>query len=369
MRSLSTMAAALLCTVHLAAQTEVLRREPSRIGGLWHTALKDPQGRVLEEATFSDSLMRRPHGFIRRYHPNGRPMSEVFFLNGRPEGPARNWYPAGGLLDSANALKGKRNGIYRRWYADGTLQSEGSYFEGLATGLWRGYHPDGSMASEAEYERGEVVWVRYRTLQGEVLEDVPNVLIHRTPETLFFDAYLEPEPELRYASYFGKVEALPNGIYRVALHDFTGTLSAILHFSSAAFRNKSGPYVRYDGEGRIRVTADFRGNLLHGELRRYHANGRIADSGSLRNGEMQGVWRSWYPTGLRKDSGEYRQGLRSGFWQEWEESSGVRAVGFYHRGGRRGDWKHYDRNGRILYVNRNRTKAVRRQERVDIGIE
>ena len=363
------MAAALLCTVLSAAQTGALRREPTRMGVLWLSTSRDGQGRLLEEATFSDSLMRKAHGFIRRYHPNGRPMSEVFFLNGRPEGPARNWYPEGGLLDTANLFNGRRNGVYRRWYPNGALQLEGSYFEGLATGHWRGYHPDGSIASEAEYERGEVVWVRYRTLQGEVLEDVPNVLIRRTPETLFFDAHLEPEPELRYASYYGKVEALPDGLYRVALHEFTGTLSAIVHFSSAAFRNKAGPYVRYDGEGRIRVTAYFRGNLLHGEFRRYHANGRLADSGSLRNGELEGVWRSWYPTGLRKDSGEYRQGLRSGIWQEWEEPSGVRGVGFYHRGVRRGDWKHYDRNGRILYVNRNRTKAVGRQERVEIGID
>jgi antitoxin component YwqK of YwqJK toxin-antitoxin module len=369
MRPLLTLAFLCLSLGQAASQAGAIRREVTKAGELWVLTIRDAVGRILSQSSFADSMLRRPHGFVRQYHANGRVVSEGFRNNGRPEGPSRNWYPDGRLRDTVSYYNGRRNGNYTRWYPNGILQLSGGYFEDLPVGLWRGFYGDGRIASEAEYERGQVLWVRYHTLDGEVLQDEPNVLIRRTPKLLFFDEYLEPEPELRYASYFGRVEPQASGLFKVTLHDFTGLRSSVAHFSSASFRNKSGPYLRYDDKGLVRISANFKSNLLHGEFRRYHATGHLSDSGSLRNGERQGVWRSWHPGGNRKDSGEYRQGLRAGIWNEWEEDSGVRSVGFYHRGNRRGDWKHYDRNGRILYVNRYRMSAVGSPERVEIGID
>ena len=369
MRPFLTLALLFLSLSLASAQAGDIRREVMREGDLWVLTLRDAGGRLLSQSTFADSLLRRPQGVVRRYHANGRVMSEGYRNNGRPEGPSRNWYDDGRLRDTSNYYNGRRNGTYARWYPNGILQMSGGYFEDLPVGLWRGYHSDGRIASEAEYERGQVLWVRYHTLDGVVLQDEPNVLIRRTPKLLFFDDYLEPEPELRFASYFGRVEPQATGHFKVTLHDFTGVRSSVIHFSSASFRNKSGPYVRYDDKGRVRISANFKSNLLHGEFRRYHATGHLSDSGSLRNGDRQGVWRTWYAGGSRRDSGEYRDGLRTGIWNEWEEGSGIRAVGYYYRGSRRGDWKHYDRNGRILYVNRHRMSAIGRPERVDIGID
>lgn len=369
MRTFLTIAAACLCLFRAEGQSGVYKREVSRSGNLWTLTVRDAQGRLLSESSYSDSLLRKPQGVFRQYHPNGRLMSEGFRNNGKPEGPFRNWHPDGRLRDTAFYANGRRNGVYRRWYPNGTLQLSGSYFEDLPVGLWRGCYADGRIASEAEYERGQVLWVRYHTLDGEVLRDEPDVLIRRTPKLLFFDEFLEPEPELRYASYFGRVEPGASGLYKVTMHDFTGIRSSVVHFSSASFRNKSGPYMRFDENGRLRISANFRSNLLHGEFRRYHAAGHLSDSGSLKNGDRLGVWRGWYASGNRRDSGEYRQGLRTGIWNEWEDETGVRAVGFYQSGSRKGDWKHYDRSGRILYVNRYRMSAIGRPERVDIGID
>jgi antitoxin component YwqK of YwqJK toxin-antitoxin module len=369
MRTILIMTAACLCLLEAAGQTGVYKSEVSRSGNLWVVTVRDPVGRPLSVSSYSDSSLKKPQGVFRRYHPDGRPMSEGFWDNGRPEGPFRNWHPDGLLQDTAFYSNGRRTGVYKRLYPNGSLQLSGSFFEDLPVGLWKGYHTDGRIASEAEYERGQVIWVRYHTIDGEVLQDVPNVLIRRTPKILFFDDFLEPEPELRYASYFGRVEPQASGLYRVTMHDFTGLRTAVVHYSSAGFRNKSGPYRRFDDNGRLRVAAEFRSNLLHGEFRRYHATGGLSDSGSLRNGDRYGVWKSWYATGGRRDSGEYRQGLRTGIWNEWEEGTGVRAVGFYQRGARRGDWKHYDRSGRILFVNRYRWSAIGVPERVGIGID
>lgn len=369
MRTPLTLAAACLCLLQAAGQSSLYQRQVSRVGGLWLVRVTDARGRLSSQATYADSTLRRLHGFVRQYHPEGGMSAEGFHENGRPEGGFRNWYADGVLKDSANFSNGRRNGAYRRWYPNGSLQLSGDYFEDLPAGLWRGYYADGRIASEAEYERGQVLWVRYHTLDGEVLKDEPNVLIRRTPRLLFFDEYLEPEPELRYASYFGRVEPQASGLFRVTLHDFTGLRTAVVHFSSASFRNKSGPYMRFDDDGRLRISANFRSNMLHGGFLRYHASGILSDSGSLRNGERQGVWRSWHASGQRRDSGEYRQGMRTGIWNEWEDASGVRAVGFYRQGSRVGDWKHYDRNGRILFVNRYGMSAIGRPERVGIGID
>ncbi len=317
--------------------------------GLFQVALKDSTGRVFLEGTYLDQSLSRPHGNVRLYHPDGSLYRVSSYQNGTPQGPWLQYYPNGQLMDSLWYRNGLRDGVYTKYHPNGYLQLTGLYEENLASGTWRQYYPNGALSAETEYNRNQLVSIRYVTREGKLIEDIPSGLIGRK-EMIFFDDQFERENELKYATYFGRPVKLKNGMIGITLHTMDGQQAAELHFTDRAFRNKSGPFTRFDEKGRLRVSGNFRENRLDGPFMRWHANGLRSDSGLLAKGKPEGTWVTWYQDGAVKDSGQYVKGFREGLWTEWEKDTGIRAIGLYRSGAREGEWKYYTPSGRILYL-------------------
>jgi antitoxin component YwqK of YwqJK toxin-antitoxin module len=327
----------------------MLQSETSLPSGLYQVELKDSAGNLLLEGTYLERSMVKPHGTVRFFHPDGSLARVNNYRNGTPEGPWLQYFPNGQLLDSVGYKNGLRDGVYRRYHPNGYLQITGLYNENQASGTWRQYYQNGALASEKEYYSNQLISVRYVTRTGKVIEEQPSGLIGHK-EIIFFDDLLERENELKYATYFGSPIKLKNGMFAVTLYTMEGQRAAQLHFTDRAFRNKSGPFSRYDENERLRISGSFRENRLDGPFTRWYASGLRSDSGLLSKGKPEGTWVSWHPDGSMKDSGQYIRGMREGLWTEWEKETNIRSIGIYRGGMREGEWKYYSPSGRILYL-------------------
>jgi antitoxin component YwqK of YwqJK toxin-antitoxin module len=336
-------------------------------GSLWKALIRDQTGAVRIRRYYLDKQLKTPHGPSETFDPMGNLILTGTYRSGFAEDWWVNLYPDGSVRDSTLYRYGKKNGPFRLYHPNGNLQATGHYDDNLAEGIWKGYHSDGKPSSIADFERGQVAEVTYFTQGGLVLRNEPSVLFRKTPQIVYFDAFLEPETDLRYASYYGTHRRLPSGLVEVTMYDFTGQMMSVIHFSSLSFRNRTGPFLRYDENGTLRISAGFRENLLSGSFRRWHASGVLSDTGRLVKGDREGIWESWYPNGAKRDSGEYRMGMRTGLWSVWDMDHREKSIGIYRKGVRAGEWKHYDRNGKILYVNRYRYDGARVADRIDVG--
>jgi antitoxin component YwqK of YwqJK toxin-antitoxin module len=337
------------------------------VGKAWLATIRDQTGAMRIQRYYLDRQLKTAHGTSRTYDPLGRLSSTGTYRMGQAEDWWVSYHPNGMVRDSAFYRMGKRDGPFRQYHPNGRLQARGKYDQNLAEGIWQGFYADGEPASIADFERGQLADVSYFTRTGEVLRNEPSPLFRKTPRIIYFDAILEPESDLRYASYYGTHRKLPSGLLEVTMYDLTGQKASTVHFTSQSFRNRSGPFLKYDENGRVRISAYFKDNLLSGSFHRWHASGQLSDTGRLVKGDREGIWESWYENGARKDSGEYRMGMRTGLWSEWDKERNEKAIGLYRRGIRDGEWKHYDRNGRILYVNRYRYAGARMADRIDVG--
>jgi uncharacterized protein len=336
-------------TVKGRGSARLLQSESALPSGLYQVELRDSAGNLLLNGTYLERSMIKPHGRVRIFHPDGSLQRESNFRKGIPEGPWMQYFPNGQLMDSVGYKNGMKDGVYRKYHANGYLQLEGLYNENLASGTWRQYYPNGALASEKEYYSNQLISVRYITRAGKLIEDQPSGLIGRK-DIIFFDDLLERENELKYASYFGSPVKLKNSMIAVTLYTMEGLRAAQLHFTDRAFRNKTGPFARYDEQERLRISGNFRENRLDGPFVRWYASGLPADSGLLYKGKPEGNWVSWHPDGSMKDSGQYVKGLREGLWTEWEKETSIRSIGIYRGGIREGEWKYYSPTGRILYL-------------------
>ena len=336
-------------TATTQASARLYQSETTLPSGLYQVELRDSAGNRLIEGTYLERSMVKPHGTVRLFYPDGSLYRICNYRNGIPEGPWMQYFPNGQLLDSVGYKNGLKDGVYSMYHSNGYPQTMGLYDENLASGTWKQYYPNGALAAEKEYNRNQLISVRYITRAGKLIEDQPSGLIGRK-EIIFFDDLFEKETELKYATYFGSPIKLKNGMIAVTLHTMEGQRAAELHFTDRSFRNKSGPFSRFDENERLRISGNFRENRLDGPFKRWYANGQMSDSGLLYKGKPEGNWVSWHPDGSMKDSGQYVKGLREGLWTEWEKETNVRSIGIYREGVRQGEWKYYSPSGRILYL-------------------
>lgn len=205
-------------------------------------------------------------------------------------------------------------------------------------------------------------------------------LMAQRDSVFYFDSYFRRRKDPLIVSYKGVLRKYNGKKYEVDLYTLDGLKIAFAEYNSRRLRKRNGVFVRFNGEERIVISANYKNGLLHGMLLRFYDNGLLADSGTLRYGSNIGTWKqwypdgqikeiqvfskysnyrfgvrdkeymSWYPNGQVKDSGYYKSGNRTGIWLEYLEGGDIRSVGEYKRDWKRGLWKYYDSKGRLLYM-------------------
>ncbi|MEO0732191.1 MAG: hypothetical protein AAFZ52_05115 [Bacteroidota bacterium] len=90
-------------------------------------------------------------GGLRQYDPQGRLLSEEFYVNGQLHGP-RTIYHSNGQEDvTENYDMGEFAGDYRHYDSLGTLRLEGQYIDGAMNKAWTNYYANGRIRSAVTF--------------------------------------------------------------------------------------------------------------------------------------------------------------------------------------------------------------------------
>jgi antitoxin component YwqK of YwqJK toxin-antitoxin module len=111
------------------------------------------------------------NGVERAFYSDGKPQSEVTWVDGKVNGITRHWYPNGVLasempvkdnlihgvcriwnekgeqIDSYGVTLG--NGPFRQWYPNGALKAEGRIMNGMPVGQMRCYDEGGNLVVQS----------------------------------------------------------------------------------------------------------------------------------------------------------------------------------------------------------------------------
>ncbi len=132
----------------------------------------------IEEGAYSQN---RKIGSWIEYYCNGKPKSEVPFVNGRPDGYAVTYYENGNKKEEGEWKNNKWAGNYKLYYENGQLQHEfkynaagkreghstyfyengqvaveGNFVNGKETGIFKEYHENGDPKAIKTFNNGDV---------------------------------------------------------------------------------------------------------------------------------------------------------------------------------------------------------------------
>jgi antitoxin component YwqK of YwqJK toxin-antitoxin module len=125
------------------------------------------------------------HGYMKRYHINGKLALEVNMIDGEKDGIYKDYYESGNLRNlefyelgkrqgliktyydrapsgkflksSSECVDGKFNGLSSHYLINGVLQKEGVYLEDKVNGLCKYYNEKGILIKTKLYENGELI--------------------------------------------------------------------------------------------------------------------------------------------------------------------------------------------------------------------
>lgn len=205
-------------------------------------------------------------------------------------------------------------------------------------------------------------------------------LLAQHDSVYYFNAFFKRQKELSEVTYKGVIRTYNGKNYEVDFYTLDGVKEAFGEYSTRRLKKRNGVFVRYNGDERIILSANYSKGLLHGMFIRFYENGLMADSGALHHGSNTGVWKhwypngqvrevekfshnnssrfgirdreymSWYPDGQLKDSGLYKSGNKTGIWLEYLDGGAIRSIGEYKRDWKLGLWRYFDTKGRLLYM-------------------
>jgi antitoxin component YwqK of YwqJK toxin-antitoxin module len=144
--------------------------------------LSKSYGSLRLECNYSHNVY---HGYMKRYHDNGKLALEVDIINGEKDGVYKDYYESGNLRNLEYYSLGKRSGPMKTYYdhepsgkllkcesecvngkfhghsihylINGVLQKEGYYVEDKVHGLCNYYDEKGILIKTKLYEHGELI--------------------------------------------------------------------------------------------------------------------------------------------------------------------------------------------------------------------
>jgi antitoxin component YwqK of YwqJK toxin-antitoxin module len=140
--------------------------------GFW--TKKDMDGKLLYQATFKDD---KPVGEMKRFHPKGKIMAVLNFIDGSELSDARlfdetgrqiaqgkyiqqkktgewSYFREGKVVSTEIYVEGKKNGLAKRFYKTGELLEEAVWKDDQLEGVYRSYFQDGKLYLECKYDQG-----------------------------------------------------------------------------------------------------------------------------------------------------------------------------------------------------------------------
>jgi len=163
----------------------------------WHRRDYFIQERSLQmDGTYEDSACKKPNGYFRYYHPNGRLDKSGHYFHGKKVGLWLSYHYNGMISDSTSYHYGQKIGNSYGWYENGypsdssTWNPDGSgvavgwfnngnpsfggrYAPGeKMQGKWMYYHRNGKPSATELYEDGKLINKQYYDEEGNSMDTV-----------------------------------------------------------------------------------------------------------------------------------------------------------------------------------------------------
>jgi antitoxin component YwqK of YwqJK toxin-antitoxin module len=217
-----------------------------------------PESKV-EEGNYTDN---RKEGLWKRYWPNGKLRSEIFYNYGRPLGEYKLFYENGKLEEHSTWNNNRNIGDFKRYYTNGNPQQQFIFGDnGKRNGLQKYYHENGKLAMEVNVLNGQESGVLKRYTQDGALAE-EKVFENGTVKQGTSKKYKEVEPQVvvakdPYDNSVGKeskptedktnkAQAFkPDGFN--TLYDKNGAVTQVGEFSNG--RLYDGKWYRYNSDG------------------------------------------------------------------------------------------------------------------------
>lgn len=302
-----------------------------------------PQGIKLAEYSIQDGVYDGP--FLIWYE-EGTPRTEYLYNKGRLEGEQREYYPNGALRLRAryhdhvrdglfeewyengqpslvcHLSHGEKDGVSEEWYESGTKKKEEFYVHDALDKTYREWFPNGALKITCDFSLGK---------KHGVYKEYDEA------KALLVDArYDKDRPVGLMRTFYGKDQP-----------------KEIINFNSQG--EKEGKSEEYHPNGQLKAVADYKADLLEGEVKMWFEDGSVSalkffkkgkpigeqkeyfskdsvgDQGKKSplqiarlfryddNGELEGEQRSFYPTGAVQTVVNYSHGQLHGLKAMWND--------------------------------------------------
>ena len=123
--------------------------------GIWKYYLDQESNALVSTEKYDNGVL---NGESITYYPNTGQATEVaMFKNGKMNGYLRKFFPDGKIMTESYYKNGLPDGPFIHYHMDGKVQIEGGYVNGIQTGDWKYFDENGNQVDEEEFKKQEEV--------------------------------------------------------------------------------------------------------------------------------------------------------------------------------------------------------------------
>ena len=123
--------------------------------------------------------------------------------------------------------------------------------------------------------------------------------------------------------------------------------SSYPEFYCVGFKGRTGPWLEFDAEGRLRKRAEYLNDKMNGEWFAYHPNGMIETRGQMKDDMRVGLWTQYYINGQMRSEKNYANNQQDGPLKLYYQDGKLMADGAYVAGIEEGPWHVYTPEGKL----------------------
>ena len=110
---------------------------------------------------------------------------------------------------------------------------------------------------------------------------------------------------------------------------------------------RTGPWLEFDVNGRLRTRATYVRDKLNGAWTQYHSDGSVETKGQMKDDMRTGMWEQFYVNGKPRSVKNYADNHLDGRVVLFYQEGGIMAEGEYRNDFEEGPWKVYTPDGRL----------------------
>lgn len=229
-------------------------------------------------------------GVASAWDERGNQIASIPYRKGELDGLYTEYHPSGAVAASLPYQKGKLEGVAERRFSSGGLAWQASYAAGQLDGFARSFWPNGQLAAEERFRKGRLEEGRYYSRKGQLEEEV----VLGSGFRIFINGEGCKE-----------VHQVRDGVADGTVKEY-GSEGQLIRLYQTYKGEKSGEEIYYDAEERPKLSIQWSGGEIYGEVKSWYPSGQLESRREMAKNRRNGVSTAWYPDGSLMMIEEYR---------------------------------------------------------------